>query len=348
MHRLLAVVALLPGLVAPAVAPAAEIDLWLKGQFGSDGPLAGQDGWVHGFDEDPWYTDGDGAYTDSDLNNSDTPGATYGSGWAADNWIVRGELVAEGGIEAEYTNEDDDTIGVVMAHDGDATFYLAGHSDGSVPPPMGTIDDPTLFLIRVEAGAATVLAARVLDLSGGPHLVRLDRDDERLTISVDGALQLQVDDPAPLAAGQAGFYAYDTGDDGWGGTEAWFDGVRVFAWDEDDDGVADDLDNCEEIANAEQVDTDADGIGDSCEDAAADPGGGGDSADPTSPGAGDPDTGAAQAVSEALYVTSTCGCRTGGQPPYGWLPLALPLWALTRRRPGSLPSSSAPRRSRAA
>lgn len=355
MHRELLVALLVTGAaLVPGGARAGEIDLWTKGQFGVDGALAGQDDWTAGYPGDPWYTDGDGAYSDSDVNNGDTSGAAYGSGWAADNWIIRGDLVAQGGIEGEYVNDDDDTIGVVFAHDGEATFYLAAHSAGSVPPPMPSISTGTLYLIRVEAGEASVLGARELALSvGQPHLIRLERDDERLSVSIDGALELSADDPSPLPAGRAGFYAYDSGDDGgWGSTEAWFDGVLVFAGDEDDDGVADDLDNCEETPNPEQADEDADGFGDAC-DEAIDEGPDGEPGEQPGPGdAAEPD---GSFVDEELYISSACGCSTGQATawhlsgPLGLLPMMLAaLITATRRRPGALPSSTGTRRSRGA
>lgn len=43
------------------------------------------------------------------------------------------------------------------------------------------------------------------------------------------------------------------------------DNVRLAVLDSDGDGILDDADNCPAVANADQQDTDADGLGDACD-----------------------------------------------------------------------------------
>jgi MYXO-CTERM domain-containing protein len=74
--------------------------------------------------------------------------------------------------------------------------------------------------------------------------------------------------------------------------------------DTDGDGTTDTTDNCPDVANAEQLDADADGIGDACDDL------------PVNPVA--PEDGG-------------CGCQSSGRPTAAW-PLVLAVLALRRRR----------------
>ena len=90
-------------------------------------------------------------------------------------------------------------------------------------------------------------------------------------------------DSDPLPAGSIGFYAYNIGGIEDGDDYTFFGEVDVFAYDDDDDGVMDDEDNCEDVANEDQQDLDGDGIGSACDDdegsgdeSAGSDGGGGD------------------------------------------------------------------------
>lgn len=327
MHTLTMTLLLVSGL-----ARAGQIEVWARGDFGPRGDLVGQDGWEGGFSADPWRSSGHRAYSQTDLNNDDRGGSAYGSGWAADNWVIRGEAVGQGGVEAEFVNEDDDTVGVVFAHNGRDTFYLAAYTEDNAPPPVGAIGQPTLFLLRVEDGEATVLAARQMRFGGNRRHMVLARDDHQLAVAVDGNIELRAEDPSPLPAGKAGMYAYDAGHDGWfNNTEAWFEGVRVFAWDEDDDGVPDDLDNCEKTPNPDQADSNGDGVGDACQDAAEPTDTG--SADTGEPGQdGTPaDTAALDPLQqEDLYATPACACSSASG--VGAWPVGLALLGLLRRR----------------
>lgn len=243
---------------------AGELLVWEREDFGPEGPLAGADGWEGGFAEDPWRSSGARAYTESDLTADEAPGAT-------DNWLLRGAEVGQGGVEATFDTDDDDTMGVVLGHDGEGTFYLAGFTRDEAPPPVGRVAGPTLFLVKVTASVPTLVDAWQGDPGLGEHTIRLERDDDRVWVSLDGLLLVQANDPAPLPPGRAGLYAYTAGEDfPWlpfdEDTPAWFERLRVFAWDEDDDGVHDDLDDCETVADPDQLDADGDGVGDLCDE----------------------------------------------------------------------------------
>ena len=79
--------------------------------------------------------------------------------------------------------------------------------------------------------------------------------------------RLEAEDDGFTPDGDIGYYAYDAG--GWsyyGETETFFGNMTVYLMDDDEDGVADDSDNCEFEANPSQEDSDDDGIGDACDE----------------------------------------------------------------------------------
>ncbi|HCH64781.1 MAG TPA: hypothetical protein DFR83_18385, partial [Deltaproteobacteria bacterium] len=84
------------------------------------------------------------------------------------------------------------------------------------------------------------------------------------------AIALSGSDSSPLPAGATGVYAYDSGyGDNFLITA--FGSLELYAYDDDNDGVIDDNDNCESVANPDQSDRDRDGIGAACD---SDDGGG--------------------------------------------------------------------------
>ena len=247
---------------------AGDLPSWSRFDFPSNRSMAGRDGWSGGFEFDEWYGANNGrlAASSTDYNNSDSSREGYGSGWPADNWLIRGEDLAEGGILVEVSEQDDDTVGVVFRHDGDDTFYLLGWSADSAPPPVNFTEEGLLFLLRVEDGEATIAASVPADFAtGGWAEMSLRVNDNTVTGDL-GGIVLTWTDSNPLPGGQAGFYAYDSGwDGGPGATNAWFDSVEMFWTDDDDDGVPDDVDNCESEANLYQSDEDFDNVGDACD-----------------------------------------------------------------------------------
>lgn len=333
----------------------AEIDAWSLNNFQGNGAMEGGNGWSAGFNQDRWWTDGNDAYSNTDWNNNDTYWLNgYGSGWAADNWLVRGspDLVAQGGVEGTYGNEDDDTIGLVFAHSGNDTFYLVATSSDNGPPPVGAANQSHVFLIKVDGGNDTLLDDVNTNLNGLTHTLKAERNGNTLTVWLDGAQVIQVNDNNALGSGEAGFYAYDAGFDGGGfNTDAWFEDVRVYWTDDDSDGVADDDDNCEADANPNQEDVDGNGVGDACEGGNTQPTDTG-----TVPGDTDTDTDsdtdtdvdtdsdtdvdisrsdtAADPVNveSGLKVSSACSCQTPSGAGGGPLVLAAIVLGYRRRR----------------
>lgn len=308
------------------VALAGELPVWDAERFPRNQEIGGRDGWRNGYRDDRWYgfQNGEWASSMTDDTTDDTDGERFGSGWAADNWLVNGEPVGEGRVTAFGGTDDDDTIGIVFAHDRER-FYLLGWSADSLPPPYtDRADGAMIFLVRVENGVGQVLAEERARGDGTGHTFDLSVNDGHITAIVDDRATLEVDDPAPLQPGQAGFYAYNAGDDG-GGDSTWagFDWLDVTAFDDDDDDVIDDVDNCEFVPNTDQGDRDNDGVGDACE--APDPG---DTDDPgdTNPGA---DTDGLTPGDQELAVGG-CGCDGAGSG--GGIAVAFLLFALRRRR----------------
>lgn len=296
-------------------AAAGEVDAWSvkSGGFGEpDTYLVDNGDWDNGFGDDPWYvTDNGNAASITDNNVGDTGGG-FGDGSAADNWVISGDDVGQGAVWATIYNYDNDTIGVVSNHDGDATFYLLFHSSDSVPPGV-EIDGSTLVLMRIDDGDAEVVGTASVGFDQGEeNEMELAVNDGVVTGSLHGDVEITFEDSEPLPAGRAGLYAYDTGWDGetYGGATSLF----VTFSDDDDDGIPDDTDNCEFTANADQADSDDDGIGDACTDGFGEDTG----------GSGFDDDGNVQ-------LNGGCGC-TGGAPMAPALLLPLMGLAATRRR----------------
>jgi hypothetical protein len=269
--------------LSAGAARAGDLPLWDQTTFANRGDVKGTNGWTGGFDPDGWVgaSNGTELSPNTDLNNGDTNGSRYGSGWAADNWLVRGASFQDGAIEARVGNRDDDAVGLVLSLASADSFYLALHTSGSGVPPMQAFEnDSQWVLLRVEGGSGTILGdVRANALTDNPVRVRFERNNARLQVVVDGNVAIDVDDPSPLPAGQAGVFGYDVG---YGGQYDWFDGdagffrlITATLLDVDDDGVADDTDNCERIGNPGQEDADGDGKGDPCDGDGGGGGGGG-------------------------------------------------------------------------
>lgn len=306
-----------------AAALAGELPVWDADRYPRYQDIGGRDGWENGFEGDAWFgvEGGEWAASAADASIEDTRGDRYGSGWAADNWLVNGDVVGDGRVTALGATDDDDTIGLVYGLDGGDTLYLAGWSSDSLPPPYAErASRETIFLIRIQDGVAELLAEDRVESDGEGHSFDLSVNDGEIVFEVDDRYSLEVTDPAALGPGQAGFYAYNAGYDGQNGsTYAAFDWIEVTAFDDDDDDVADDIDNCEFVANDDQADGDNDGLGDACEPPP-----------PEDTDVAPDDTDPLTSGEEELSVGG-CGCD-GASPVGGFGGLALGLALALRRR----------------
>jgi hypothetical protein len=330
-------------LAAMTAAYAGPVDLWFKTNFQPDAPIAGSDGWVQGYAPDAWvgHPDGTRMMPATDDDNYDSPGDAYGSGWAADNWLIRGAAFSDGGMTVELGNTDGAPIGVVLRHNGSDSFYLVAHTRNDAPPPMPAVFDPAVFVLRIEGGEGAVLGTADAPFMLGTSTLQVELDGGALRVTFDGVALLDLTDPDPLPAGQAGVYSYNSGFTGNFGDTSYIESVEVYLFDDDNDGVVDDDDNCEHVSNADQLDNDRDGAGNACDPtpgppsteesgpndtdahsdvpAAADT----DGADDTEPTAGD--STAATPEPESFRAASPCGCdgmsapRTAGGALCAWI-----------------------------
>jgi uncharacterized protein (TIGR03382 family) len=240
----------LAGDPAPFAGAAPTVEVWAQTDFGQN-VLLGTGGWTNGYPADPWRG-GWGAA--EPLTDQGDTGYGFGEGSALDNWLIRGPRVGQGAVDVAIASYDDDAVGVVFAHDGVATGYIAGWSAGAAPPPVEIVG-PTAFLLKVVDGE--VVSNRTTPVPGPPARLSLEVDDGHLQVQVDGVTAIGFEDADPLPPGLAGFYAYQAGAyqafDGavWFGYDAtpvYFDDIWVIAFDEDGDGIVDDRDPCESIA----------------------------------------------------------------------------------------------------
>ena len=310
-------------ILAPLSASAGTIESYYYDQFGY-GSIANK-GWTTGYSGDPWYSDGGQVYSSSDANVGDSAEALH-------NYAVRGDFIEQGAVRARFRNDDDDTIGVVMNCHG-RYYYIVGHTEDSAPPPLTAVNTPTIFLIKVEDSTPTLLesvSTTSLDPSHWNDFY-VYIDNGVITVVFNGIDVLSYTDSSPLAAGQYGIYAYDSGFAEWDAdTNAYFDDVGAYFVDEDNDQVADDLDNCESIYNPDQTDRNENGIGDECDsDSDTDTDTDSDSdTDTDTDSDGDLDTGTPNDTSEnvggvgggggaeeGITFAGQCAC----QSPGGWM-----------------------------
>lgn len=320
-------------LATPALA--GQVPFWSQRTFPANGGnLAGTDGWENGYAADPWRGSvrPSGEFALPKTDDSAREG-TFGDGGPHDNWIVRGDAFEDGYVRVDLASYDDDALGVVLSHSGPATFYLLFMTSDAAPPPISSVRDPVMVLLRVENGAVTELgrSTDVPDLTDDPEdprVLRLQRNDGRLVAFFDGPQRINVVDPNPLPPGRTGMWSYDAGDDDFGAV-AYFDIIEAWRFDDDNDGVVDDLDNCEQNPNAGQADSDNDGLGDDCDDTPGTPGDTDpddtddtvdpvdtDDTDTTETDTPDPNdtSGGGPGLDEDLVAATCAGCASSGAP----------------------------------
>jgi hypothetical protein len=331
--------ALLTALSLPAAAQDI-VDVWSYTDFPNGESIHGRDGWSSGYYEDDWYGY-EGQQQNYALPTTDENGGTWGDGGPHDNWLINdGAEVGDGIIVSSVYSEDDDTIGLVLRWQDPENYLLflmtgSGRDEGSSPVGGGVY----AALVEIRDGEATILD-QVEDSYDRYtlHAFALGANDdevfavlwEDLDTDDDPIIELYAGGVDDMGIGLGGFYAYDAGYDGGGGnTNVFFGGVGVAAYDDDSDGVIDDEDNCEQVANPDQADGDGDGIGSACDDdeGGSDEGGGSTGGDV---GAGDDDTGLDG--DKDLEITACSGCNGAGGAAGGVLAIGLAALAARRRR----------------
>jgi hypothetical protein len=275
-------------LLLSALASADTLEAWSIDEFGAEyQSLAGTDGWVNGYSDDAWWVTSYGNAASATDDNTDSD--EYGRDSPNDNWLVRGDAIEDGRVVAEVFALDDDTVGIVSHCNEDDSFYLLFYTENSAPQPVGLLDEPTLVLMKVADGEAEVLDTR--------NDVRLEDDVAELALQVDdGQITAWFNDRAYSGA-------------------TW---IEVSWLDADADGIADDVDNCEDVANEDQADEDGDGVGDACSEGDPD-----DPDDPSNPDAGD----------DGVQLSSGgCGCASASPAGLAGVAWVLGLVLLARRR----------------
>ena len=302
-----------------SLAQAEIIDAWEQLEFGDGYSLDGYEGWTAGWSEDLWEAKDGRARSSTDEGAEEEGFPGYGGGTAADNWLIRGDSIQQGATWIVFENHDDDAFGLVSNHSGDSFYLVVAVQDDAPPPHWENVEEDMLLLYRVSEGVGEVLAEFEWSIGGGAHKLEFEVDNEDLLIRFDMSYESTATDPDPLPAGQSGFYAYNCGTN-----YSPCDGVSIGVGyiDEDADGVADDSDNCESIANEEQKDGNEDGIGDACDD---DSGG-----EDTGPDAGQDDE---ETKSDSISPHLACVCAGTGSPalPASWLVLLTGFLTMRRR-----------------
>ena len=182
-----------------------------------------------------WDFDGDGAYDDAEGPAASLPVAD-----------LDGPTTLEVGLQIENeAGELDEDVAVVEVFNVPPNIL-------SMPPTSIGINDTLTYAVEAEdpGGAQDPLSYTLLL---GP---------EGMAISEEGVVtwEPRVDDITRLI--EVAVLVSD--DEGQGNQQRW--GLRVVGDDGDGDFVPDEGDNCPEVANPDQLDTDDDGAGDLCDD----------------------------------------------------------------------------------
>ncbi len=288
MPRLLA---LLPLVFATPAMAAEYIDAWSYDNYADGQSMVGRDGWETGYSADHWegYVSNSSGRHYVMPSTDDSDSGSFGDGGPHDNWLVNGEnAFGDAGLYALMYSEDDDTLAFVLCHQDARNYYLfamAGYrysddsswtSEGS--SPFYDQDVYRSAIVKIHDGVANVLAETDHSyVRETMQVVQFEHEDGALVARIwtdteasgPPRFELEATDDDPLEPGHVGFYAWNAGSADW--DDSYFGPIEVYQVDQDEDGVADDEDNCEDAANEGQVDSDGDGLGDACDDDPLDP-----------------------------------------------------------------------------
>lgn len=349
------------GLAPSAQAQELE-ETWAYDDFQSEELYYDYDGWFGGYDEEYWYgyEGSTGTYV---FSTTDDNGGDWGDGGPRDNWLVHEDISVEDGILTAFIyTEDDDTLGVVFNFQDAENYFIftitgesSGGGGGGVSSPFSDVGEATGVIAVVENGRAEVLSTdRMSYRRGSVQKIGISFNDGVVSGGFWEDSDGRPSDPDDwveadyegFGPGSGGVYAYDAGGVGGGADVAALGNIVVYQWDDDEDGVVDDEDNCEFVENPDQEDADGDGVGSACDDdeggtddGGADGGSGSGGSDGGSGGSGGSDGGSGSGADgggdtgvpalDDADLTS-CGCDgTGGAA--GGLLVAV-LAGLLRRR----------------
>ena len=318
-------------ILATSLSFAGTVEAWAP-EFPQNDYLAGN-GWENGWSQDEWYSfEYDGVVYASPLYDSGDDGA-FGDGGAHDNWITNAaEDVKQGEFIVTVYVDDDDGWGVVFGAEDDQRYLMlfCGYdSNGSgTDCPSPDLDVPGSVLLLISGNDVEVLdqSDRSVE-SDSDNEVVISMNDGELSVSV-GRIEYSATVGADFVLNGVGFYGYNQGmyeDNGQADNSSAYFHDPVLSWhDDDDDGVVDDLDNCEKASNADQADADGDGIGTACDDVE-------DTDTGTDSGTGDTAGGNGDGNGPVLTAPGVCSCAVTDRSA-GVLLLGLAALASSRRR----------------
>lgn len=220
-----------------------RLSLWEPAAFVDNAEVSGTDGWASGYAEDPWrgFVSGGTAWA---YATTDETGGSWGAGGPTDNWLLNeGRSFQEGGIQADFWTEDDDSVGLVLADEAGTLylFVLCGAEDRPNPTCPLSLEGPTgSALVRLSDHELTVLAETPDSYPFGELFgdLALYRDQGELVgVSESLGLELRAAVSGSTPLGPAGFYSYNS-------DLASFSEPLWFQLDDDDDGTPNDDDAC--------------------------------------------------------------------------------------------------------
>ncbi len=311
---------------------AGTVEAWVPEEFPDGDVVAGSDGWNNGWNEDEWYSfDYQGTMLVAPYWDAGDDGE-FGDGGAHDNWLTNAAVdVRQGEFAVNVYVDDDDSWGVVFGATADERYLLlfCGYDSGggNTDCASGELDVPGSGLLLISGSDVEVLdqTDRSVD-EGSDNPVVVSMNDGELVVTL-GRIEYVVTVGAEFALNGVGFYGYNQGvvdENGNGDDSSAYFYEPVLSWhDDDDDGVVDDLDNCEKVSNADQADADGDGLGTACDDAE-------DTDTGTDTGDGGNGNGGGNG-GPVLTAPGVCSCAVT-DPSAGVLLLGLAALASSRRR----------------